>query len=93
MGSKTINTGDLSGIPLTYAALEAEAAQTGDGIDEIARQIVEQVTTSGSDGLAGNGGDELAALIFSCIETALFINSQDYDIEAAAATLLEAQGD
>lgn len=93
MGSKIIHTGDLAGIPLTYAALAAETALTGDGIAELARQIVANVTTSGSAGLADDGADKLAYLIFSCIETALFINSQDYDIEASAQALLDAQGE
>jgi len=92
MGSKIINTGDLAGIPLTYSALEAETAQTGDGIGELSRQILANVTTSGAGDLADNGADELAALIFSCIETALFINSQEYDLDAASAALLAAQG-
>ena len=92
MGTKLIHTGDLAGIPLTYAALAAETALTGDGIGEIKRQILEHVSTTGSASLADDGGNELAALIFSCIETALFINAQDYDIEASAAALLAAQG-
>lgn len=92
MGSKIINTGDLAGIPLTYAALQAETVQTGDGIGELSRQILANVTTSGAGDLADNGANDLAYLIFSCIETALFINSQEHNIEASAAALLEAQG-
>lgn len=85
MGSKVISVGELSPIALTYDALSG-------GRDELTAQLLANISTSGAGDIAADGVDALSYLIFEVIQTALFINSQDYDIEASAAALLEAQG-
>jgi hypothetical protein len=85
MGSKMIDVGELAAIPLTYETLAG-------GRDELTAQLLANISTSGAGDLALDGVDALSYLIFEIIQTALFINSQDYDIEASAAALLAAQG-
>tara|TARA_R110001599_G_scaffold3406_4_gene18831 strand:- start:11621 stop:11881 length:261 start_codon:yes stop_codon:yes gene_type:complete len=85
MGSKVINVGELAAIPLTYGALS-------DGLEHIKTELSANVSTSGSGDIASDGADDLAYLIFEIIQTALFINSQEYDLDASAQALLDAQG-
>jgi|TARA_R110000782_G_scaffold68002_1_gene137126 hypothetical protein len=85
MGTKVINVGDLSAIPLTYATLEGDR-------DTLTAQLLANISTSGAGDLAADGVDALSYLIFEIIQTSIFINSQDYDIEASAQALLDAQG-
>ena len=85
MGTKVIHTGDLSALPLLTEVLEAD-----DGRLLLTDRLLNSVSTSG----AGDISDvtELSYLIHEMIQYCLFINSQDYDIEASAAALLAAQG-
>jgi hypothetical protein len=86
MGTKVINIGEISAIPLTYGAL-------ADGLEHIKAQLSANISTSGAGDVAPEGVDALAYLIFEVIQTSLFINSQEYDIEASAQALLDAQGE
>lgn len=85
MGTKTINVGALAAIPLTYDVLRS-------GRDELTAQLLANISTSGAGDLAPDGVDALSYLIFEIIQTSLFINSQEHDIDASAAALLAAQG-
>lgn len=84
MASKIINTGELSAIPLVFEIFSA-----ADGRQLLTDRLLENLSTSG----AGDFVDvsALSYLIHEAIQTALFINSQEYDIEAASAALLAAQ--
>ena len=84
MGTKIISVGDLAAIPLTYATLAGDR-------DTLTAQLLANITTSGAGDLAADGVDALSYLIYEIIQTSLFINSQDYDIEASAQALLDAQ--
>tara|TARA_R110001606_G_scaffold12378_3_gene54180 strand:- start:3909 stop:4169 length:261 start_codon:yes stop_codon:yes gene_type:complete len=86
MGSKVINIGEIAAIPLTYGAL-------ADGLEHIKAQLLANISTSGAGDIAPNGVDALAYLILEVIETSLFINSQEYDLEASAQALIDAQGE
>ena len=85
MGTKVIHTGDLSALPLLTEVLEAD-----DGRLLLTDRLLNSVSTSG----AGDISDvtELSYLIHEMIQYCLFINSQDYDIEAATQALLAARG-
>ena len=85
MGSKVIQIGDLAAIPLTYGALSG-------GLDHIKGELLANISTSGSGDIAPAGADALAYLIYEVIQTALFINAQEYDLEGSAQALLDAQG-
>jgi hypothetical protein len=86
MGSKVIHTGELSALPLLTEILE-----TSDGRQVLTDRLLGNLSTTG----AGDVSDvsEISYLIHEMVQYALFVNSQDYDIEAAAAALLAAQGD
>ena len=85
MGTKAIHTGELSALPLLTEILEAP-----DGRQLLTDRLLASLSTSG----AGDISDvtEISYLIHEMVQYALFINSQDYDIEAAAQALLDAQG-
>ena len=85
MGTKLINVGEIAAIPLTYGALSG-------GLDHIRAELLANISTSGAGDIAPDGADTLAYLIYEIIQTALFINSQEYDLDASAAALLAAQG-
>ena len=85
MGTKVIDIGEIAAIPLTYGAM-------ADGLDHIKAQLLANISTSGAGDIAPDGADALAYLIFEVIQTSLFINSQEYDLEASAQALLDAQG-
>lgn len=84
MGSKVIHTGELVAVPLVYDVLAAP-----DGLQLLADRLMANLSTTGAAEFVDVS--ELAYLIEQVIQTALFINSQDYDIEAAATALLAAQ--
>ncbi len=84
MGTKAIHTGELSALPLLMEILE-----TSDGREVLTERLLENLSTTG----AGDVSDvsEISYLLHEMVQYALFVNSQDYDIEAAAAALLAAQ--
>ena len=86
MGTKVIHTGELAALPLLTEVLEAD-----DGRQLLTDRLLNNLSTSG----AGDVSDvsEISYLIHEIVQYALFINSQDYDIEAAAQALLDAQGE
>ena len=86
MGSKVIHRGELSALPLLTEILE-----TSDGRQVLTDRLLGNLSTTG----AGDVSDvsEISYLIHEMVQYALFVNSQDYDIEAAAAAILAAQGD
>ncbi len=86
MGSKVIHIGELSALPLLTEILE-----TSDGRQVLTDRLLGNLSTTG----AGDVSDvsEISYLIHEMVQYALFVNSQDYDIEAAAAAILAAQGD
>ena len=85
MGTKVIHTGELAALPLLTEVLEAD-----DGRQLLTDRLLNNLSTSG----AGDVSDvsEISYLIHEIVQYALFINSQDYDIDAAAKALLDAQG-
>ena len=85
MGTKVINIGEIAAIPLTYGVLSG-------GLDHIKAQLAANISTSGAGDLAVDGVDALSYLIYEIIQTSLFINSQEYDLDASAQALLDAQG-
>tara|TARA_R100000781_G_scaffold113359_1_gene81691 strand:- start:1043 stop:1306 length:264 start_codon:yes stop_codon:yes gene_type:complete len=84
MGTKAIHTGELSALPLLMEILE-----TSDGREVLTERLLENLSTTG----AGDVSDvsEISYLLHEMVQYALFVNSQDYDIEAAAEALLAAQ--
>ena len=84
MGTKVVNIGEIAAIPLTYGALS-------DGVEHIKAQLLANISTSGAGDIAPDGVDAVAYLIFEVIQTSLFINSQEYDLDASAQALLDAQ--
>ena len=85
MASKVIHTGDLSALPLLTDILAAV-----DGRQLLEETLLANLSTSGSG--AVSNVSEISYLIYEIVQYALFINSQDYDIDAAAKALLDAQG-
>ena len=85
MGTKAIHTGELTALPLLMETIEAVS-----GNEVLTERLLENLTTSG----AGDFADvtELAYLINQMIQYALFVNSQEYDLEAASAAILAGQG-
>ena len=85
MGTKAIHTGDLTALPLLMETIEAIS-----GNEVLTERLLENLTTSG----AGDFADvtELAYLINQMVQYALFVNSQEYDLEAASAAILAGQG-
>ena len=85
MGSKIIHTGELSALPLLTEILE-----NSDGRQVLTDRLLANLSTTG----AGDVSDvsEISYLLHELIQYALFVNSQDYDLEGAAAQLLAAQG-
>jgi|TARA_R110001599_G_scaffold2075_4_gene11139 hypothetical protein len=86
MGTKVIHTGELAALPLLTEVLEAD-----DGRQLLTDRLLNNLSTSG----AGDVSDvsEISYLIHEIVQYALFVNSQDYDIDAAAQALLDAQGE
>lgn len=85
MGSKVLDVGELHSIKLVFDVLNAET-DSNDGRGELSRQLLANLSTSGQGDFADI--EAMSYLIFEVIQCSLFINSQDYDIEAAAAALL-----
>jgi hypothetical protein len=85
MGTKAIHTGELTALPLLMETIEAVS-----GNEVLTERLLENLTTSG----AGDFADvtELAYLINQMVQYALFVNSQEYDLEAASAAILAGQG-
>lgn len=85
MGTKAIHTGDLTALPLLMETIEAVS-----GNEVLTARLLENLSTSG----AGDFVDvtELAYLINQMVQYALFVNSQEYDLEAASAAILAGQG-
>jgi hypothetical protein len=85
MGTKAIHTGELTALPLLMETIEAVS-----GNEVLTERLLENLTTSG----AGDFVDvtELAYLINQMVQYALFVNSQEYDLEAASAAILAGQG-
>ena len=84
MGTKAIHTGELSALPLLMEILE-----TSDGRQVLTDRLLENLSTSGAGDFIDV--DSISYIMFEMVQYALFVNSQDYDIEAAAAALLAAQ--
>ena len=84
MGTKVIHTGELSALPLLMEILE-----TPDGRQALTDSLLENLSTSGSREFVDV--DSLSYLIHEMVQYALFVNQQEYDLEAAAAALLAAQ--
>ncbi|MHC4195358.1 MAG: hypothetical protein ACYSQZ_05360 [Planctomycetota bacterium] len=84
MGTKALHTGELSALPLLMEVLQAT-----EGRQLLTDRLLESLTTSG----AGDFADvnSISYLIHEMVQYALFVNSQDYNLDAAAAALLEAQ--
>lgn len=85
MGSKVLDVGELHSIKLVFDVLNAET-DSNDGRGELSRQLLANLSTSGQGDFSDI--EAMSYLIFEVIQCSLFINSQDYDIEAAAAALL-----
>ncbi len=84
MGTKVMHTGELSALPLLMEILE-----TPDGRQALTDSLLENLSTSGSREFVDV--DSLSYLIHEMVQYALFVNQQEYDLEAAAAALLAAQ--
>ena len=84
MGTKVIHTGELSALPLLYEILEA-----ADGRQLLTDRLLANLSTSGAASISDV--TEISYLIHEMVQYALFINSQEYDLEAASAALLAAQ--
>lgn len=85
MGTKAIQTGELSALPLLMETLEAL-----DGRQVLTDKLLANLSTSGAGDFADV--DSISYLIFEMVQYALFVNQQEYDLEAASAALLAAQG-
>ena len=85
MGTKAIHTGELTALPLLMETIEAVS-----GNEVLTERLLENLSTSG----AGDFVDvtELAYLINQMVQYALFVNSQEYDLDAASAAILAGQG-
>ena len=85
MGTKAIHTGELTALPLLMETIEAVS-----GNEVLTERLLENLSTSG----AGDFVDvtELAYLINQMVQYALFVNSQEYDLEGASAAILAGQG-
>ena len=84
MGTKVIHTGELSALPLLYSILEAH-----DGRQVLTDSLLANLSTSGSREVSDV--TEISYLIHEIIQYALYINKQEYDLEAASQALLAAQ--
>lgn len=84
MGTKIIHTGELAALPLLYEILEASSPN-----EVIEARLLENLSTSGSREFMDVS--ELTSLIHQLVQYALFVNSQDYDLESAAQAILESQ--
>jgi hypothetical protein len=83
MGSKVINVGNLSALPLLMEVLEAQ-----DGRALLTDRLIADLSTTGSGDFADVA--DLSYLIHELISYALFVNAQEYDLEKAAAALIAA---
>jgi len=84
MGTKVIHTGELSALPLLYEVLESD-----NGRQVLTDKLLANLSTSGAAG--GSDVTEISYLIHEMVQYALYINSQEYNLEAAKADLLAAQ--
>ena len=86
MGTKTLNRNDLpSAFSVVYDVISSD-----DGYTVLNTLLLEHLSTSG----AGEFADvsELSYFIYEIIQTALFVNAQEYDLEAASDAYLTALG-
>lgn len=84
MGTKAIHTGELSALPLLMETLESV-----EGRQLLTERLLENLSTSGAGDFVDV--DSISYLIHQMVQYALFVNSQEYDLEAASAALLAAQ--
>lgn len=84
MGTKILHTGELAALPLLYEILGASSPN-----EIIGELLLENLSTSGSREFMDVS--ELTSLIHQLVQYALFVNSQDYDLEGAAQAILESQ--
>jgi hypothetical protein len=84
MGTKIIHTGELAALPLLYEILEASSPN-----EIIETRLLENLSTSGSREFMDVS--ELTSLIHQLVQYALFVNSQDYDLEGSAQAILQSQ--
>ena len=84
MGTKAIHTGELSALPLLMETLES-----AEGRQLLTERLLENLSTSGAGDFVDV--DSISYLIHQMVQYALFVNSQEYDLEAASAALLAAQ--
>jgi hypothetical protein len=84
MGTKSIHTGDMSPLPLLYEVLEATSPN-----ELLEEKLLANLSTSGAGDF--NDVSELVSLIHQMVQYALFVNQQEYDLDAAAELLLQAQ--
>jgi len=84
MGTKVIHTGELSALPLLYEVLESD-----NGRQVLTDKLLANLSTSGAAGVSDV--TEISYLIHEMVQYALYINSQEYNLEAAKADLLAAQ--
>jgi len=83
-GTKVIHTGELSALPLLYEVLESD-----NGRQVLTDKLLANLSTSGAAGVSDV--TEISYLIHEMVQYALYINSQEYNLEAAKADLLAAQ--
>jgi len=84
MGTKVIHTGELSALPLLY-----EVSESDNGRQVLTDKLLANLSTSGAAGVSDV--TEISYLIHEMVQYALYINSQEYNLEAAKADLLAAQ--